>query len=223
VATESNASFFSISASSLTSKWVGEGEKMVRALFVVARRCQPTVIFVDEIDSMLSARTSGENEASRRLKTEFLVQMDGCAAGDPNERLLVIGATNRPQELDDAVIRRLTKRIYVPLPGTDARTGLFDRLMHGQVHDLGRRNVGWLIKVTAGYSASDMTALCKEAAMGPVRDLDVTQIASMSARDVRPIMVNDFKNALLIIRPSVSKAALAECEAWCKEFGSSGS
>ena len=70
---------------------------------------------------------------------------------------------------------------------------------------------------------ADMRLLCKEAAMGPVRDLDVSQIASMSARDVRPIMVNDFKNALLIIRPSVSKAALAECEAWCKEFGSSGS
>ena len=94
VATETDAAFFSISASSLTSKWVGEGEKMVKALFSLARKLQPTVIFMDEIDSLLGARSKGEHDASRRLKTEFLVQLDG-AATDGDDRILIIGATNR--------------------------------------------------------------------------------------------------------------------------------
>lgn len=115
MASQSKSTFFSISASSLTSKWIGDGEKMVRALFCVARCHQPTVIFIDEIDSLLSQRSDTEHESSRRIKTEFLVQLDG-ATTDSEERLLVIGATNRPQELDEAARRRFVKRLYIPLP-----------------------------------------------------------------------------------------------------------
>ncbi|KAJ1557653.1 hypothetical protein HK096_006073, partial [Nowakowskiella sp. JEL0078] len=96
VAKESNAVFFSISASSITSKFVGEGEKLVRALFTMARQMQPSVIFIDEIDSILTERSESEHEASRRLKTEFLLQFDGVAATS-EDRVLVMGATNRPQ------------------------------------------------------------------------------------------------------------------------------
>lgn len=95
LASEANATFFNISASSLTSKWVGEGEKLVRALFQVANELQPSIIFIDEIDSILSARSTGENDAMRRLKTEILIQFDGVASKD--NRVVVIGATNRPQ------------------------------------------------------------------------------------------------------------------------------
>ena len=96
VATESSSSFFNISASSLTSKYVGEGEKLVRALFAAARQCQPSIIFIDEIDSLLSERSEGEHEASRRLKTEFLLEFDGLR-GTVGDKILVMGATNRPQ------------------------------------------------------------------------------------------------------------------------------
>lgn len=120
VAHESNAKFFNISASSLTSKWVGDTEKLVRALFAIARYLQPSIIFVDEIDSIMSSRSSSEvlvvvfavvnvcekHDAMRRLKTEFLVQFDGVLSG-AEERLLVMGATNRPQDLDEAARRRL--------------------------------------------------------------------------------------------------------------------
>ncbi|XP_048737163.2 spastin-like isoform X3 [Ostrea edulis] len=105
VANESNATFFNISASSLTSKWVGEGEKLVRAMFVIAKELQPSVVFMDEIDSLLCERREGENDASRRLKTEFLVQFDGVS-GSAEDKVLIMGATNRPQELDNAVLRK---------------------------------------------------------------------------------------------------------------------
>lgn len=100
VATECAATFFSISAASLTSKYVGEGEKMVRALFSVARELQPAIIFIDEIDSLLSERSQSEHEASRRLKTEFLIQFDGLPTGNSEtERIIVMAATNRPYEV----------------------------------------------------------------------------------------------------------------------------
>jgi SpoVK/Ycf46/Vps4 family AAA+-type ATPase len=123
VASNVDASFFSISASSLTSKWVGEGEKLVRALFAVAAALAPSVVFIDEVDSLLTARGGdGEHEASRRLKTELLVQMEGCGGGGNEKgRILVIGATNRPEELDEAARRRLPKQLYVPLPCGAAR------------------------------------------------------------------------------------------------------
>jgi len=97
LASQAGATFFSISASSLTSKWVGEGEKMVRALFLVARIKSPSVVFIDEIDSLLTMRTEGDFEASRRIKTEFLVQFDGVGSEKqgPKESLLIVGATNR--------------------------------------------------------------------------------------------------------------------------------
>lgn len=129
VASQSKSTFFTISASSLTSKWVGEGEKMVRALFTVARSYQPAVIFIDEVDSLLSQRSDGEHESSRRIKTEFLVQLDG-ATTDADERLLVIGATNRPQELDEAARRRFTKRLYIPLPEKGVNTNFFIFVMN---------------------------------------------------------------------------------------------
>jgi len=121
IASETNSTFFSISASSLTSKWVGEGEKMVRTLFAMANVKQPAIIFLDEIDSLLCSRSQKDNEGSRRIKTEFFVQLDGTRTNE-SDRILVIGATNRPYELDDAVRRRFVKRLYIPLPNIEGRT-----------------------------------------------------------------------------------------------------
>lgn len=120
IASQAQATFFSISASSLGSKWIGEGEKLVRALFQYARAKQPSVIFLDEIDSILKKRSDNEHESSRKLKTEFLVQLEG-ATTDDKDRVLLVGATNLPQELDDAARRRFTKRLYIPLPEVDVR------------------------------------------------------------------------------------------------------
>lgn len=122
IASQINSTFMSISASTLTSKWVGEGEKMVRTMFAIAAIHQPTVIFIDEIDSLLCSRNENDMESSRRIKTEFLVQLDGANtfAGE-NSRILIIGATNRPEDLDEAVKRRMAKRLYIPLPNAAGR------------------------------------------------------------------------------------------------------
>ncbi|KAH7946319.1 hypothetical protein HPB49_023107 [Dermacentor silvarum] len=124
VATEANNStFFSVSSSHLVSKWLGESEKLVRNLFEMARNQKPSIIFIDEIDSLCSTRSDNENDATRRIKTEFLVQMQGV--GNDTDGILVLGATNIPWVLDSAIRRRFEKRIYIPLPEEPARMHMF--------------------------------------------------------------------------------------------------
>ncbi|KAM6549588.1 hypothetical protein CsatB_021264 [Cannabis sativa] len=190
IAGEAKATFFYISASSLTSKWIGEGEKLVRALFGVASCRQPAVIFVDEIDSLLSQRKSeGEHESSRRLKTQFLIEMEGFDSG--SEQILLIGATNRPQELDEAARRRLTKRLYIPLPssgysGSDMKNLVKDASM-GPLREALKQGI-------------EITKLKKE--------------------DMRPVTLKDFEQALQEVRPSVSLNELGTYEKWNNQFGS---
>nr|XP_012591465.1 fidgetin-like protein 1 isoform X3 [Microcebus murinus] len=179
IASQSGATFFSISASSLTSKWVGEGEKMVRALFAVARCQQPAVIFIDEIDSLLSQRGDGEHESSRRIKTEFLVQLDGATTSS-EDRILVVGATNRPQEIDEAARRRLVKRLYIPLPEASARKQIVINLMSKEQCHLNEEEIERIVQQSDGFSGADMTQLCREASLGPIRSLQTADIATIT-------------------------------------------
>ncbi|KAJ0258617.1 AAA-type ATPase family protein [Hirschfeldia incana] len=218
VASESQATFFNVSASSLTSKWVGEAEKLVKTLFQVAISRQPSVIFMDEIDSIMSTRSISENEASRRLKSEFLIQFDGVTS-NPDDLVIVIGATNKPQELDDAVLRRLVKRIYVPLPDSNVRKLLFKTKLKCQPHSLSDGDIDKIVRETEGYSGSDLQALCEEAAMMPIRELGA-DILTIQANKVRPLRYDDFRKSMAVIRPSLSKSKWEELERWNSEFGS---
>ena len=103
----------------MVSKYMGESERLVRTLFEMARENKPSIIFIDEIDSLCGSRTDGENDATRRIKTEFLVQMQGV--GKEDDGILVLGATNIPWGLDAAIRRRFERRIYIPLPDEHAR------------------------------------------------------------------------------------------------------
>ncbi|EEB18440.1 proteasome-activating nucleotidase, putative [Pediculus humanus corporis] len=218
VASECNATFFSISAASLTSKYVGEGEKLVRALFAVARELQPSIIFIDEVDSLLCERRENEHEASRRLKTEFLVEFDGLPSS-PDERVLVMAATNRPQELDEAALRRFSKRIYVTLPDHSTRKELLKHLLSKHDNPLSDYELEKLANLTVSYSGSDLTALAKDAALGPIREISAEQMKTLDPKTVRNITFQDFKNSLKRIRPSLSNSSLSAYEKWNSQYG----
>jgi katanin p60 ATPase-containing subunit A1 len=172
VATECNTTFFNISASTLVSKWRGDSEKLVRALFDLARHYAPSTVFLDEIDSILSSRNGdqSEHEASRRMKTELLIQMDGMkGGGKPTELVFVMAASNMPWDLDIAVLRRLEKRVLVSLPECEAREAMIRKHLESRTApDFEFEEVAAL---TEGFSGADIELLCREAAMMPVRRL----------------------------------------------------
>lgn len=214
-------SFFSVSASTFASKWHGDGEKLVRALFEVAKARQPSLIFIDEIDSLLGKRGQNDHEASRRLKTEFLVQVDGCG-GSSDSEVWVMGACNQPQLLDDAVLRRLSKRIYVPLPSPATRFALLRKLtskskdVKFSVTDADLKSIAAKMEF---FSGADIHALVREAALMPLRELSGNMLSSIDAKRVRGVNRGDFEAALRQVKPSVSREQLAELEKWDREFG----
>ena len=235
IASQCSATFFGISAASLGSKWIGEGEKLVRALFAVATVLAPSVVFVDEIDALLSARKGGEggeHEASRRLKTEFLVQMEGLDGGGEERPVLLVGATNRPADLDEAARRRLAKQIYIPLPCTAARRQLVVTLLRAGAgdgvacaHTLLDADLDTLAARTEGYSGSDMKHLVQEAARAPLRELSranggsAAQLAAVRPEHVRPLTLDDFRRAAKQVRPSVTAADVSFHEEWNAKHG----
>eukprot|EP00928_Gymnodinium_smaydae_P061327 TRINITY_DN45429_c0_g1_i1.p1 TRINITY_DN45429_c0_g1~~TRINITY_DN45429_c0_g1_i1.p1 ORF type:complete len:491 (-),score=102.89 TRINITY_DN45429_c0_g1_i1:83-1444(-) len=169
-ATEADATFFSISSSDLVSKWMGESERLVRNLFEMARESKPSIIFIDEIDSLCGARgESGESDASRRIKTEFLVQMDGV--GKSKESLLILGATNTPWDLDQGIRRRFEKRIYIPLPDAEARATMLKIHLGDTPSQLTDADLRHIAERAEGFSGADLSILVRDAIFEPVRRL----------------------------------------------------
>ncbi|EOY27699.1 PREDICTED: katanin p60 ATPase-containing subunit A-like 2 isoform X2 [Theobroma cacao] len=208
VATECKTTFFNISASSVVSKWRGDSEKLIKVLFDLARHHAPSTIFLDEIDAIISQRGGegrSEHEASRRLKTELLIQMDGLTRSD--ELVFVLAATNLPWELDAAMLRRLEKRILVPLPEPEARRAMFEELLPEQ-HGEETLPYDILVEKSEGYSGSDIRLLCKEAAMQPLRRLMTVLedrhelVPDDELPKVGPITPDDIETALKNTRPS---------------------
>lgn len=218
VAKESGSSLFACSASSLTSKWMGEAEKLVKSLFQVAQEMSPSLIFLDEVDAMLSSRKSdGEHEASRRLKTEFMIQMEGITSGA--NHVLVLACTNCPWDMDSAVLRRFPRRIFVPLPDESARDALLKNLLKkAGKHSIKKSQRQELVQRLDGFSCSDITAIASEASFGPIRSLgSLTAVRGAQTKDVRPINKQDFDDAILKATKSVSEAQLQKFENWRRE------
>ncbi len=289
VASESGANFINVSMSSLASKWFGEGEKYVRALFSLAQKIAPSVIFVDEVDSMLGRRDktglylelvcgscctlacipadyvcmlfelytsslrvryilfhqhTGEHEAMRKIKNEFMANWDGLRTCQ-RSRVLVLAATNRPMDLDEAVVRRMPRRLFVDLPDTSNRERILRIILQSE-------NISAdfafdeLATKTDGYSGSDLHNLCVAAAYRPIRDflkaegvqaetnaaVDSAAEAKGAATDkpstaaeLRQLSMDDFVAAMEQVGASVSKEALHmnELRQWNESFGEGGS
>ena len=181
VATEADAKFFAVSSSDLVSKWQGESERLVKNLFSMAREEEHAIIFVDEIDSLCGSRSEGESDATRRIKTEFLVQMQGVASA--KDGLLVLGATNIPWDLDPAIRRRFEKRIYIPLPEGPARATMLKIHLGNTPNQLTQPDFDRLGMQADGMSGSDLSIVCREAIMEPMR-------TCQKARQFRPVVVD---------------------------------
>ncbi|CAN4101181.1 unnamed protein product [Withania somnifera] len=238
VATEAGANFINISMSSITSKWFGEGEKYVKAVFSLASKIAPSVVFVDEVDSMLGRRENpGEHEATRKMKNEFMVNWDGLRTKD-KERVLVLAATNRPFDLDEAVIRRLPRRLMVNLPDAPNREKILRVILSKEELAL-NVDLEAIANMTEGYSGSDLKNLCVTAAHCPIREilekekkekaLAVAESrpvpALHSSTDVRPLNMDDFKYAHEQVCASVSSesANMNELLQWNELYGEGGS
>ena len=216
VATECKCTFFNISASSLTSKYLGESEKLVRALFDLAFEKQPSVVFIDEVESILSKRNEDENEAMKRLKTEFLIQFDGVGSSE-EARVLIIGATNRPFDLDPAVIRRLPKRVYVGPFDEEDKKGFIKKIVTQNECNISDNEFGEIAKMCTNYTNSDLKELCREAAYEPLRELSHGDLKTV--QKLRPICYEDFVKAVRKVRGTLTKDVLNQLERWNKEFG----
>ncbi|KAK2651410.1 hypothetical protein Ddye_011266 [Dipteronia dyeriana] len=231
VATECGTTFFNVSSATLASKWRGESERMVRCLFDLARAYAPSTIFIDEIDSLCNARgASGEHESSRRVKSELLVQVDGVNATGTNEDgsrkiVMVLAATNFPWDIDEALRRRLEKRIYIPLPNFESRKELI-RINLKTVEVAQDVDIDDVARRTDGYSGDDLTNVCRDASLngmrrkiaGKTRD----EIKNMSKDEISkdPVEMCDFEEALNKVQRSVSQADIEKHEKWFQEFGS---
>ncbi|KAG8663501.1 uncharacterized protein LOC110612481 isoform X4 [Manihot esculenta] len=238
VATEAGANFINISMSSITSKWFGEGEKYVKAVFSLASKIAPSIVFVDEVDSMLGRRENpGEHEAMRKMKNEFMVNWDGLRTKD-KERVLVLAATNRPFDLDEAVIRRLPRRLMVNLPDAPNREKIL-RVVLAKEELAPDVDLEAVANITDGYSGSDLKNLCVTAAHCPIRELlekekkerilalaeNRTLPPLYSSSDVRPLKLEDFKYAHEQVCASVSSEStnMNELLQWNDLYGEGGS
>ncbi|KAL1347252.1 uncharacterized protein [Arachis hypogaea] len=238
VATEAGANFINISMSSITSKWFGEGEKYVKAVFSLASKIAPSVIFVDEVDSMLGRRENpGEHEAMRKMKNEFMVNWDGLRTKD-TERVLVLAATNRPFDLDEAVIRRLPRRLMVNLPDAPNRAKILKVILAKE--DLSSDiDFDAIANMTEGYSGSDLKNLCVTAAHRPIKEIlekEKKEHAAALAEgrpapalsgssDIRSLNMEDFKHAHQQVCASVSSESInmTELSQWNDLYGEGGS
>ncbi|CAI7597100.1 unnamed protein product [Penicillium discolor] len=249
VATEANSTFFSVSSSDLVSKWMGESERLVKQLFNMARENKPAIIFIDEVDALCGPRGEGESEASRRIKTELLVQMDGV--GKDSKGVLILGATNIPWQLDAAIRRRFQRRVHISLPDFNARMKMFMLAVGSTPCQMTQVDYRQLAELSEGYSGSDISICVQDALMQPIRkiqgathykkvlDEGVEKLTPCSPGDagamemswldvdadklLEPALtLKDFIKAVKNSRPTVSGEDLTRNAEWTQEFGSEG-
>ncbi|KAI0329052.1 ATPase [Cubamyces sp. BRFM 1775] len=197
LAKESGATFINIAASVLTNKWYGESNKLVAGLFSLARKTQPSIVFIDEIDSFLRERTKNDHEVTGMMKAEFMTLWDGLTTSE--DRILVLGATNRPNDIDSAILRRMPKRFAIGLPDVDQREKILNLMLKDTAlaPDFSIRT---LAEKADGFSGSDLKELCRNAAMRPMREFmqeaggDPEKIAQSLGEDfkLRPLTLEDF-------------------------------
>ena len=217
-ATECESTFFSLSSADLMVKWVGDSEQRVKALFDVARERQPSIIFLDEVDAIGVKRDGSESPVSTRILTQILQGMDGLSS-KVDDRLMVLGATNRPWNIDSAMLRRFDKRIMVPLPDIEARKEIFRinfrKLPQLRISD--DINIDEMGKLTEGYTGDDIKKICMDAWYHPIHELQ--ERGELETKSPRKVNRGDFIKAIKARKSSVTPREIAQNNVWAKEVG----
>ncbi|KIW48883.1 uncharacterized protein PV06_01442 [Exophiala oligosperma] len=211
LAHESGACFINLHISTLTEKWFGDSNKLVNAVFSLARKLEPAIVFIDEIDAVLGTRHSGEHEASGMVKAEFMTHWDGLASATSSgrpQRILILGATNRMGDIDDAILRRMPKKFPVSLPNASQRLKILKIILRDTKIDTANLDLEYLSRVMSGMSGSDIKEACREAAMVPVREMikrqrqNGTRIENMKAGEIRGLRTSDFFSRTATVKSS---------------------
>jgi SpoVK/Ycf46/Vps4 family AAA+-type ATPase len=204
IAKESGAVFINVRISNLMSKWFGDAQKLVSAVFSLAYKLQPAIIFIDEVDSFLGQRRSTDNEAITNMKTEFMALWDGFTT-DSNARVMVLAATNRPSELDEAILRRLPQAFEIGIPNRKARAEILKVILKDEKVEDGI-DFDHIASLCDGYTGSDLLELCKKAAYFSIRDLLNDEKNGRSSQDPRPLSQLDLEKVLSTSRKTGTAA-----------------
>jgi len=223
-----NATFFNVKASSVLSKYFGESAKIVSALYAVARERAPSIVFIDEIDALTTKRSQEQSEASRRMLSTLLTELDGFQDKKSDILVLTLAATNTPWDLDEAILSRFPRRIYVPLPDKEATKAIIR--IHTKGLDISKLDLDAIAEesVRRLYSGRDLKNLCQEAIWNMIREenKDLYRLAELPFEELRkrslrtrPLEMRDFEEAFRKIKSPLTKKEIERYEKWVEEFG----
>lgn len=203
-AKEAGFRFINLQPSTLTDKWYGESQKLAAAVFSLALKLQPSIIFIDEIDSFLRNRSSSDHEATAMMKAQFMSLWDGLDT-DYHCQVIVMGATNRPQDLDSAILRRMPTRFHINQPSQKQREQILKLILDNERVE-SEVDLASVAQDTEGFSGSDLREMCRDAALLCVRDFVHTQ-DSDSEESIRAITQSDLQRAISKMKKSKTAGA----------------
>uniref|UniRef100_A0A1I7ZAW9 AAA domain-containing protein n=1 Tax=Steinernema glaseri TaxID=37863 RepID=A0A1I7ZAW9_9BILA len=202
IAKSANARFLNLDLSILTDKWYGESQKLTSALFSVAVKFQPTIIFIDEIDSFLRNRSSNDHESTAIMKAQFMTLWDGFASG--NNEIMVLGATNRREDVDEAILRRMPTQFKVPMPSSRSRAQILEKILEGEYVSNKIDYLG-VASDAEHFAGSDLREACRMAALIRIRkDLKASRSARKQEFAQNPIQEADLREAVLKMKCDVA-------------------
>jgi len=223
-----NATFFNVVAGKVLSKYFGESSKLVSALYDLAKEKAPSIVFIDEFDALSLSRGMDMSEASRRMLSELLADLDGFQDKKSGDFVLTLAATNVPWDLDEAVLSRFPRRIYVPLPDEKACQEIIKIHMKGlDISNVSLSELAHKCRLSF-YSGRDIASLCQLAMWNMIREenKDLAEYANLSYKElvkrslkIRPLKMRDFDGAFEKVKAPITKDKIEKYERWNEEYG----